>query len=699
MNTSFDRTGGNQDGDYCEGITPDGKRLIADLKGPGCVRRIWWTGMPFENKFYFYFDNEKKPRFIKTYKELRGEGKPPFIPPLCNYPSGAGYCYLPVPFAKRLVVMADNVKQGTSCFYHINYESLPVTTMVCSLSEQLLNKVSANIEVVRSVLNANQCEAITREFNGQESMGTIAANTKKLMVKYEGPAVITEFRLVPVIPASLKITERNGLLRKLAIKIYWDDNDFPSVDVPLGDFFCNGVRSRSFRSMPVAVESGIFVMRFPMPFKKLARIELENGNNSPIDVCLGTKIRPINEWSNNMNYFHATWRQSMGAGVPYEILSFTGSGHYVGCYLVAIAMEGSWNILEGDESIYRENEIFPSLHGTGLEDYFNGGWYFNGGIYTMPFSGALERAGIRSTQFRFHVPDPIKFHNKIRVNIEFGHANISHGYMSSVAYWYSKVPVACPFKLPPASERLIPDDPLERSSILCEVFERERVRRLQEAIDICREYVEKYPTTAESALMELRAFAYKERLEGYDTVKNEYSRLYAESKDETVRRQAGILKWFHESSSNAIIVAHINGTYKIHLDGKLIKEGDCPIEADAIPVNVGNGSHWICAEVKKIRPDAWFSMYIRCHSTNFVSDTSWILTSEVPNGWLAGNSTGAKLIPVEAGGPFPWMRWFQFRPNAFVMTQYDKQLLYPRDGWQPGQTLYFCKEFKVDVNK
>jgi hypothetical protein len=499
------------------------------------------------------------------------------------------------------------------------------------------------------------------------------------------------------LPAGLRAVDRNALLRAIVLRIYWDGGKDPGVETPFGDFFCNGIRPRSFRSMPIAVEQDTYVCRFPMPFRSGMRLCLQNDTSLGIKAAAAVTRRGL-EWKGNEMYFHAAWRQAAGRGVPYEILNIEGEGRYAGCYLASIGMDGSWNILEGDETIYRDGETAAGMHGTGLEDYFNGGWYYNNGIFTMPFAGALERSGIRTTQYRFHVPDRVEFRKKIRVNIEFGHANASRGYMSSVAYWYGRKPVTVPYRLPAVQQRLVPADPLERDSFLCELFERERAGRLDEAKALCREYTEKYPGTTEAALMELRNLAYDEVINGHESVKQEYAKLEQESAHEAVRRQAGQLKWFHESPSNALLISHINGNNKIWLDGMLIGEGDSAIDAIAFPMTLTAGRHVLAVEVTSIRPDSWVSINLRGHGFELFTDDLWQVATRPEGEWKQIGGAGPEWKNNPCGGPLPWMRYFQFRPNGFVLAQHRRQQLYIEKGWVVGDKYYFRREFEVPAD-
>lgn len=692
METSYDRSGGNNDGSCDLGKDKDGKIILADLRGPGCVRRLWMTGMPITQKFYFFFDDEPRPRFTRTMAELAGEGGYPFTPPLCDDPSGAGICYLPMPYLHRLLIKSDPVPPPF--FYHVNYESLGTNVPVQSFRLEDWNGCREQLESVRNQWLSLQSEDQTPAVP-PDSAPPLAEGSNGLVFRTNGPALCEELRIRPEFPGGITILEKNRWLRDVVLRIYWDDLVQPSVETPLGDFFCNGVRPRAFRSMVMSYSGGEYVCRWPMPFRQSMRLELENQGTIPVPLTLRGRLRPLPEETAPASYFQACWNQTSNPGRPHEILQFAGSGYYVGCYLVAIGMDGSWNMLESDEVITLDGEPSPSLHGTGMEDYFNGGWYYNHGTFVRPLSGALEKSPVRTSQYRWHVPDPIRFSQSIRMNIEFGHGNATRGYMSSVAYWYSRKPTPVPVRIAPVQARAIPRDPLEPTCMMGELFERERVGHLAEALDLALEYQQKYSDSPEAELMGLRALAYQESLSGYPSVSNAYAQSIASALSPETRRQAQLLQWVHAAPTNALLLAHVNGDYRMYLDGNLVVDGNDFRNVGIAPVTLSPGKHVLAARATAVRPMPWFSAYLRSATTSLWTDASWkVATREYPD-WksLAYDDRGWQA--AKAYGPLPYMSFFQFRPNAIIGSQCRQQLLCPTNGWRENETVYYRKVFSV----
>jgi len=277
--------------------------------------------------------------------------------------------------------------------------------------------------------------------------------------------------------------------RKILLKIYWDDQEQPSVLVPLGDFFglMNSL-SGNYSSLPLSVSvkdvernifggSASFNSYFQMPFGSRARIEVENQNDVPylqyfyIDYELYRDALP-----DTTAYFHAQWRREQPCdgwgpdlqtnsfevgGVPnldgvgnYVILDVEGEGHYVGCVLAVRHFQGSW-WGEGDDMFFIDDDTWPpSLHGTGSEDYFGHAWGMQHNDYPMCGTIVHEEdvPGFQHS-YRFHVTDPVRFSQRLKVTIEHGHANHLSDDYSSTAYWYQKLPTR-PFGIPPVEERL-----------------------------------------------------------------------------------------------------------------------------------------------------------------------------------------------------------------------------------------------------
>src|SRR5438105_5754006 len=293
----------------------------------------------------------------------------------------------------------------------------------------------------------------------------------------DGPAVLTHlwFTLYDPEPYHLK---------KLVLRMYWDSEATPSVEAPLGDFFGLGLGEYHVwesELLSVANERALNCF-FPMPFQKHARITVTHeGKQKVFSFYFNLDYRALSKpLPADTLYFHAQFRQaqpnpgwtnrweSNGDPVVEDKKNLDGEGNYVWMeakgrgQFVGVTMsvlqnqDGWWG--EGDDMFFIDGESRPSINGTGSEDYFLGAWDFGDhpfayGLFGAPVKGQ-ERAGSRSSVYRFHLDSPIPFSKSLRATIEHGHANHRSDNYYSVAYWYQTEPHAAFPPLPPVDARI-----------------------------------------------------------------------------------------------------------------------------------------------------------------------------------------------------------------------------------------------------
>jgi len=224
--------------------------------------------------------------------------------------------------------------------------------------------------------------------------------------------------------------------RRLVLRIYWDSETTPSVEVPVGDFFCHGWCVRSnITSLPVCVNpAGGFNCYWEMPFRKHALITIENLWPEALPGFYYQVNYTLTDVPADIAYFHAQWRRSNP--LPYAQVhtlldGVKGQGQYVGTYLAwGVNNNGWWG--EGEIKFYMDGDTqFPTICGTGTEDYFGGAWDFEFptgqyGIFSSPYTGlpqVIIPDGLYHTQqrfgmYRWHIMDPIRFKQDLRVTIQ-----------------------------------------------------------------------------------------------------------------------------------------------------------------------------------------------------------------------------------------------------------------------------------------
>ena len=289
----------------------------------------------------------------------------------------------------------------------------------------------------------------------------IQAHTVFEMADIEGPGTIEQIWLTPT-----------GNWRFSILRVYWDDQAQPSVECPVGDFFaCGWGRHAQISSLAVCVNPGsAFNCYWQMPFHKRCRMTLENIGDEDMVLYyqVNCSLGPVDE---NAAYFHAQFRRTnpLPYKEVYTILDgVAGQGQYVGTYMAwGVNNQGWWG--EGEIKFYLDGDRdFPTICGTGTEDYFCGSYNFESQVthqyqeFTTPYSGlpqVLRPDGIYQSQTRFglyrwHITDPVRFQKDIRVTIQALGWRSGGRYLplqddlASVAFWYQSLPTASFPQLP-----------------------------------------------------------------------------------------------------------------------------------------------------------------------------------------------------------------------------------------------------------
>jgi len=290
-----------------------------------------------------------------------------------------------------------------------------------------------------------------------------------VLMEAEGPGCITHVYCALVFPDPADY-------RAAILRCYWDGEDTPSVEVPLGDFFCvSHARLRPLGSALVTVNPGFGSSHglnayFPMPFASAARITLEHRGERLLGGMLPafwyhidyeTYDHPPQE---DALRFHAQWRYerptvavgpqpnvqlheatNLDGAENYIALDAVGAGKMIGVHLQIRNIAGGW-YGEGDDMVFIDGETWPpSLHGTGTEEIFGGG-ACPSQEYATAYHGfhlieSPDYAGLVGA-YRWFVADPIRFARSLRWTVEHGHANNFANEYASVAYWYQTEPHA-----------------------------------------------------------------------------------------------------------------------------------------------------------------------------------------------------------------------------------------------------------------
>ena len=293
----------------------------------------------------------------------------------------------------------------------------------------------------------------------------IRPGEKAVLADIKGPGCIRHFY-------ALILSFDLFYYRNLILKMYWDGEGSPSVEVPIGDFFGIGhCKPRLFTSLLLTVNQGdpLWATQglnsyFPMPFSHSARIEIENRSNIPLEsLWYHIDYQLYNSLDDDVMRFHAQWKREnpsrakdqstknivLWDGINdtgsdnYLIMEAEGNGQLAGIFLEVDNIVGDW-WGEGDDMVFIDGENWPpSFHGTGTEEIFGGGASPTQ-EYTGPYTGfpliSNPNYYRQSAMYRFFITDPIRFKKSIRYTIEHGHANNYENDYSSVGYWYQFEP-------------------------------------------------------------------------------------------------------------------------------------------------------------------------------------------------------------------------------------------------------------------
>ena len=459
--SSYDRTGGNDDGfsGKYSFVRKDPEGLIlADLKGPGVIYRIW-TPTPTDDVMEFLFDGEPKPRLEVKFRELFLGNHPAFPRPLVGFGVGGYYCYVPLPFAKSCVV---RVRAPKMQFYQINYalyrQDTPIASLKPQPSESYLAERAKAGQLLRSAggdITQFSAPPGARVEVNRTTLSLQPRSTVKIFQASRGGRIVG----LRISPASALA----GKARDLLLRISFDGAE-PAVTCPIGDFFGYAWGQAAMQSLLVGTSGETNYCYFPMPFDRSALVEVVSERTAPVELraeVLHTAVpRAANEGK-----FYALWRRENPTrlGEPYTFIETEGRGHLVGVVLQAQGFEsGKTLFFEGDDQTTIDGELV--IHGTGSEDFFNGGWYDVPDRWdkrlSFPLSGCLGYAKHlgRTGAYRFFLGDAYAFRKSLSQTIEHsGEKNDILTDYCSVTYLYSEQRPTAKLEVPPLKERAVKD--------------------------------------------------------------------------------------------------------------------------------------------------------------------------------------------------------------------------------------------------
>ncbi len=338
----------------------------------------------------------------------------------------------------------------------------------------------ANLARIRPGVKSKRVSSYDRTGGNGDNISGLADGAKVDILKLDGAGVITHI-WITLAPGADKLDRNN-----VVIRMYWDGNTFPSVDAPVGPFFGNGWgEAYNFVSAPLAVTPGwgrSYVSYFAMPFAKGARIEIENQSGGKIDALyFNIDYEEMSELPPDLGRFHAWYNHQLTPALPdgenewgllgktgnnpdgkgnYVFADIKGRGQFVGVNYYVNCPSTMW-YGEGDEMVFVDGDVHPTLNGTGTEDFFNTSWspkeLFQHPYFGYPRvnngTGWLGRTHL----YRFFIADPVHFEKSCFFTIEHGHNNNLTLDLASVAYWYQDAAGPLPRTFTKAERKPMPD--------------------------------------------------------------------------------------------------------------------------------------------------------------------------------------------------------------------------------------------------
>ncbi len=428
---------------------PDGHKryVLLDADGPGAIVRIWTatTG----GTLRIHIDGDAKPALEAPVRDLLRGAVSPFVAPLAHVVARGNNLFFPFPFARHCLVTVDDIvspdpftgRPVAKLYYQIGYRRYRAedAARVRSYSAAELARATPTIARVAKVLRDGPppgaeraagpivIEATTVE-PGRPSVTTVAAPP--------GGGEIRELRIVTAERAPQK-------LRSTRLRIAFDGET--TVDTPLIDFFGTGPAWNNYASLPFTVASeDLLVCRFRMPFAKRAVVTVARSDPGAIDLAGRIDVAAA-PFGDDRLLFHAASRaREIVRTRPFRdwtLAAIAGDGQLVGTVLnVENPRDAAW-WGEGDEKIYVDGEAFPSLFGTGTEDYFGYAWStterFEHAYHAQTATAGNGFGGLFSMN-RFHILDPIPFSRGLRFDMEIWHWSETSIGVDATVYWYAR---------------------------------------------------------------------------------------------------------------------------------------------------------------------------------------------------------------------------------------------------------------------
>ena len=433
--------------------------VMAEMKGPGCIWRIW-SAAAGKGHVKIYLDDQEKPVIDLAFSEYFDGKHAPLNYPALSYNlaevhSSGQNLYLPIPYQKSCKIVAD---KDWGSYFHFDYKTYPAGTVLPTFSAELASQHAEQLNAVNQFFAKKLGSDPAGKRAGQKTVKNavcVAAGKTACVAKLGGPQAITA---VWVKTQFANREDEMAGLRKLALRITWDGQSKPAVWCPLGDFFGTAPGVNLYKTLLTGMTKEGFYSYWYMPFGKSAVVELVNEDKQGRKVQFEITHAPLGRPFAGLGLFHAKWHRDT-VELPKDrwpdwlMLQTQGRGRFCGVTLHIWNPRGGW-WGEGDEKFFVDGEKFPSTIGTGSEDYFGYAWC-NPHLFQKPYHAQTmtqENKGHQSV-LRWHMADDVPFHKSFEGCIEKYYKNDRGTLYACTARWYLDPAGTDPYGPVPVGQR------------------------------------------------------------------------------------------------------------------------------------------------------------------------------------------------------------------------------------------------------
>ncbi|HEQ60530.1 MAG TPA: DUF2961 domain-containing protein, partial [Firmicutes bacterium] len=388
-----------------------------------------------------YLDGDRRPVLDLPFQEYFTAVNFPLVFPSLVYESARGWnSYVPIPYQKSCKIVAD---KDYGQFFHFTYSTFPKGTRVPTFKRELTVEEASALARAEKMLSHRGGDP-AGERPGQrvvEKTVEVAPGRAVSVLELAGAGAITSIRVhldLPEAPDDRKV------LRELALSLRWDGESEPSVWAPLGDFFGTAPGANPYRSLPMGLgEDGWWYSHWYMPFAERAKLELTNDGRASHEVTFQITFAALSKPVERLARFHAKWHRDAflpedpNRWIDWPMLKTRGQGRFCGVMLHVWNPNGGW-WGEGDEKFFVDGEKFPSIFGTGSEDYFGYAWcdptLFDRAYHNQTLCENAN-AGHVSVN-RWQITDNVPFQTSFEGCIEKYFPNDRPTLYACTAYWY-----------------------------------------------------------------------------------------------------------------------------------------------------------------------------------------------------------------------------------------------------------------------